>query len=130
MKRLFALAAVMLTSVFAIADTIDLTGKWELAATVTEDNVPYTTVIIFEPTQITSEFGGILYNVVGDIDGVVVRSASIATLDGEQHIVWQLERETGLDYESNIILSSTPDLLSLGGDFEHYEVATMKRIVE
>lgn len=131
MKKILSFALMMLCpALFASELELDLSGTWELTATITEDDVPYTSVLHFERTSTRTEFGGELYRVVGDLDGIKVLSASIELLNNEHHLVWWLERDEGVDLESNLILQSAPDYLSLGGDFEPYEVATMKRVAK
>lgn len=121
-----ALALVCMQN-FAHA-AFDLSGVWDMSVTVTEDDVPYKTQLTFIPTPFTTNYGGKLYMAHGDLDGWKLWGASIENLDGEEHIAWWGEKYDGFDAESNMILKASADELSLGGDFERYEVAKMFRV--
>ena len=69
-----------------------------------------------------------LFMAKGLICGRAIWGASIEEAEGQQHIVWYHQEKQIFDAESNIILSSTAVQLSLGGDFEEYEVAKMAKI--
>lgn len=109
----------------------DLSGAWKLVITKSEfKECLGTNEIVFVQSPFTTKSGNTLYMVQGSICNRHYWGASIEEAEDKLHVVWYEIQNKTWDAESNMILSSTENSLSLGGDFEEYEVATMTKINE
>ncbi|OPZ23025.1 MAG: hypothetical protein BWZ03_00663 [bacterium ADurb.BinA186] len=109
----------------------DLSGKWKFVITQSEDkDCLGSNDIMFVPTMSKSQGGQTLYLVEGSICKDKIWGASLEKLGNEQHLVWYMLKGQRFDIESNVILDSSATILSLGGDFEDYEVAKMTKTDE
>ena len=111
---------------FAQEIKMDLSGTWQYIISQSENKACIGTYdLMFVPTTFKSQTGEPLYLVDGEICHDKIWGASLETFGNEQHLVWYLLRSKEFDSESNMILQSSTASMSLGGDFEKYEVATM-----
>lgn len=112
-------------------ESIDLSGTWKFDITKSENKECIGTHgLMFVPSMFKSQSGEILYLVDGSICNDKIWGASIETVSNQRHLVWYMLKGQEFDAESNMILRSSAAVLSLGGDFEEYEVATMTKIAE
>lgn len=111
------------------ADTadLDLAGKWSFNYTHPEDQERAPEYLELTATDIKSEGGQTVYMVNGYVNNERVWGAYIEYYEGSPYIAWIFYDDDGYDYEYTMVLSSSDGHLSLGGDFENYELATMTR---
>lgn len=130
------LAVFLISLLFAMVsnatshDTLELSGKWNLVVTVVENGDPYESQLTFVKSDFKSHSGAPLYFVDGSLGDLKVWAASVEVIGSQQHLAWWLLRGEEFDAESNMILSITPNELSLGGDFEEYEVAKLIKVTD
>jgi hypothetical protein len=109
----------------------DLSGTWNFVVTASDDeDCLGGNELLFVPSPFTTPGGNALYMVQGSLCASPIWGASLEEVGDEHHLVWYELEGQRFDLESNMILSSTSTDISLGGDFETYEVATMTKIAE
>ncbi len=118
-------------SSFAAQSNFDLAGKWNLAVSNSEDkDCIGTNELTFVATPFKSEKGQTLYLVDGSLCNEKLWGASVEKFGDQQHVVWYMLKGQRFDGESNMILESSPTVITLGGDFETYEVAKMTKTAQ
>ena len=130
MKKLLLLFCISCaSSIFAEKLNFDLAGTWKMVITKSENkDCLGSSELSFVSSPFITPGGQKLFMAKGLICGRAIWGASIEEAEGQQHIVWYDQEKQIFDAESNIIISSMPRKLSLGGDFEEYEVAKMTKI--
>jgi hypothetical protein len=131
-KFLLLFCLVMGTQSLTAHDlNFDLAGTWKFVITKSDNkDCLGANELVFVPSPFTTPSGKALFMIQGSLCGQALWGASIEELGTQKHLVWYELEGQRFDVESNMILSSTSTDLSLGGDFEEYEVATMTKIAE
>lgn len=132
-KEFLILVGFTLIASFAFAENtnIDLSGKWLLTPSGEnreQGNSIQPSELLFVATPFKTEAGDQLYLVEGSVGEMSIWGASVRNHEGKIYLVTYALRGERFDDEYSIILGSSETQITLGGDFEEYEVAKMTKI--
>jgi hypothetical protein len=118
------------TLVHAAPLELKLEGWWELTESGIINAIGDKAEILFVKTPFQTESGQPLYLVQGTLGDFQLWGASVEIYGGKNYIFWWQLRGERFDGEANLILNISEEELSLGGDYEQFEAARMRRIIK